>query len=434
MSFNSKYTGAQVEELLDKIPTANDVWHTGNFNPANYLSLEGGKLKKSVQTVLTLDAQAMGNQNYLGFVNGQTDLGKIGFSNIDIPVFRNSSNVNYKLWHEGNDGDGSGLDADLLDGLQSTDFARSYKAASVDKSLVGIGYDNKSMGSVNLPTAGGFISATQGKYGFQLLGEFSGTSLFFRGVNNGAFGNWRNIAFTNSNVASATKLQTARTIWGQSFDGSGNIEGNILLQIGASSYNVGPKAYFAIAGRGSVGSIQGLYTGVDWNASSNYAKGALVFQTYNSDTINDAMFINYLGNVGIGTTNPTTKLDVAGSIHSSGSITQDSDINLKDKIKDVLLSINEIAEAPLFEFTYKSDKDKRIHVGTSAQYWIEKNNWFCKKQDNGYYDMEIQNLALASAISIAKEFKKYKEETESTISSMKKEIEELKQIVLNMNK
>lgn len=30
----------------------------------------------------------------------------------------------FRLWHEGNDGSGSGLDADLLDGLQATDFLR----------------------------------------------------------------------------------------------------------------------------------------------------------------------------------------------------------------------------------------------------------------------------------------------------------------------
>lgn len=36
---------------------------------------------------------------------------------------------------------------------------------------------------------------------------------------------WKQIAFTTSNVASATKLQTARTIWGQSFNGSGNVSG-----------------------------------------------------------------------------------------------------------------------------------------------------------------------------------------------------------------
>ena len=33
------------------------------------------------------------------------------------------------------------------------------------------------------------------------------------------------LAFIDSNVASATKLQTARTIWGQSFDGTGNVSG-----------------------------------------------------------------------------------------------------------------------------------------------------------------------------------------------------------------
>lgn len=36
---------------------------------------------------------------------------------------------------------------------------------------------------------------------------------------------WATVALTSDNVASATKLQTARTIWGQSFDGTGNVSG-----------------------------------------------------------------------------------------------------------------------------------------------------------------------------------------------------------------
>lgn len=35
------------------------------------------------------------------------------------------------------------------------------------------------------------------------------------------------LALTTDNVASATKLQTARTIWGQSFDGTGNVSGKL---------------------------------------------------------------------------------------------------------------------------------------------------------------------------------------------------------------
>lgn len=42
-------------------------------------------------------------------------------------------------------------------------------------------------------------------------------------VNGWTYAKWHQIAFTDSNVASATKLATARTIWGQSFDGTGDI-------------------------------------------------------------------------------------------------------------------------------------------------------------------------------------------------------------------
>ena len=41
---------------------------------------------------------------------------------------------------------------------------------------------------------------------------------------------WRKkVAFTDSNVASASKLYTARSIWGQSFDGTGNVNGTIYI-------------------------------------------------------------------------------------------------------------------------------------------------------------------------------------------------------------
>ena len=38
---------------------------------------------------------------------------------------------------------------------------------------------------------------------------------------------WATVALTSDNVASATKLAAARTIWGQSFDGTGNVNGTI---------------------------------------------------------------------------------------------------------------------------------------------------------------------------------------------------------------
>ena len=40
---------------------------------------------------------------------------------------------------------------------------------------------------------------------------------------------WAIVALTSDNVASATKLHTARTIWGQSFDGTGDVNGTIYI-------------------------------------------------------------------------------------------------------------------------------------------------------------------------------------------------------------
>ena len=46
---------------------------------------------------------------------------------------------------------------------------------------------------------------------------------------------WATVALTSDNVASATKLLTARTIWGQSFDGTGNVNGTIYINNNDSS-------------------------------------------------------------------------------------------------------------------------------------------------------------------------------------------------------
>jgi hypothetical protein len=75
-------------------------------------------------------------------------------------------------------------------------------------------------------------------------------NLYFRIKNNLGYGQWEQIAFITSNVASATKLQTARTIWGQSFDGTGNVTGALsgATTIAASISVTTPKVIFAAAG------------------------------------------------------------------------------------------------------------------------------------------------------------------------------------------
>lgn len=46
-------------------------------------------------------------------------------------------------------------------------------------------------------------------------------------ANNGSWKGWKRLVTPDMNVASATKLATARTLWGQSFDGTANVSGDM---------------------------------------------------------------------------------------------------------------------------------------------------------------------------------------------------------------
>ena len=113
----------------------------------------------------------------------------------------------------------------------------------------------------------------------------------------------------------------------------------------------------------------------------------------------------------------------------SGGITMYSDQRKKTILNHVELSLKQIAEAPLIEHYYNSDESKTTHVGSIAQYWASMNDWFCKLDSEGYYTMEIQNAALASAISIARELDRYETKTDKAIKKLKKRICELEEEV-----
>ena len=116
----------------------------------------------------------------------------------------------------------------------------------------------------------------------------------------------------------------------------------------------------------------------------------------------------------------------ATSILSKGGITMYSDLRKKNILSDEVLSVKEIAAAPLFAHTYKSDENHYLHIGTSAQYWSAiHEDWFTRKDSEGYYQMELQNLGVAMGISLAREIVKYESKTDKKIRLMRKKINEL---------
>ena len=137
------------------------------------------------------------------------------------------------------------------------------------------------------------------------------------------------------------------------------------------------------------------------------------------------LHMNENGRIGVNTTAPIATLHVNGDLFVSGGITFRSDIRKKVKLEDVELSLDDVADAPLIKHYYTDDEEKTVHVSSVAQYWNERNDWFTKEDEDGYLTMEIANAALASAISTAREFRRYKEQSEEMIVSLEKRIEEL---------
>lgn len=64
----------------------------------------------------------------------------------------------------------------------------------------------------------------------QLLVAYDRDGVYYRRITDSlSYGDWKRLAFTTDNVASATKLQTTRTLWGNSFDGTKDINGSIVF-------------------------------------------------------------------------------------------------------------------------------------------------------------------------------------------------------------
>lgn len=209
--------------------------------------------------------------------------------------FTNPTVNGQKIWHAGNDGSGSGLDSDLIDGLHASRFPIYYnldmsttsnywyklgtaRISESDNIMIhiygGDGWNSNSYQNAfatlmiktghnpneNLTREFGatMVNHHHSEMTYKLISPSNDTVDIWVKMPWSYSNGWYSIhgqyssythsgasqsaeptgnaqtgvetltnAYTSSNVASATKLQTARTLWGNSFDGTANVNGTI---------------------------------------------------------------------------------------------------------------------------------------------------------------------------------------------------------------
>lgn len=457
-----------------------------------------------------------------------------------------------RIWDAGNDGSGSGLDADLLDGkhlgnvgdrvMRQIGFPHHNEFGSTDTNVylrkvlgwcynnvntgasdtlfVGVGWPN-ALGNmqIQLYCADGINSDGYPRYSSGVFYPLGSIPYIF-GTNDYNYYQ-HTLATTDGNVYSATKLQTSRTIFSKPFDGTNNVTGgakfaNICIETDNNGNDNGrgseinnyvgslqlqqasPNGIHMCMGGGNVGigttspsyklHVNGDILATSWLRTGgstgwyNESYGGGIYMTdstwvkvYNNKhfqcngTIfgyryttnsNAAAFSfdkpgSYMAGIGSGGSDSLVRLgpcDSTGEWHdwggqtwqlygnflATGGITMYSDLRKKNVLNSIIVPLDVMANADLFDYTFKTDEKCKVRAGTSAQYWNMFLPQVTDTDNEGFFTMSYDVLATTCVLSIAKHFQRFLMEDfgrhETEIERLKRENEDMKNRIIELER
>ena len=223
-SFGITATAAEINKL-DGVGT---LLHSGNYTSYTYPTTVAkiSDLHSSWDSILTTSGVRSRSMTFNG---------------TDYPCYTAAANTSDITWYApttagasgqwlkstggtpvwANDGSGSGLDADLLDGYHAASFINFR----IEQNYVAARFINSETGVKAADTYIEFWQSNGGWYN-SAWGQVT--------AHNGFVGS------LSGNASSATKLQTSRTLWGRPFDGTANISGD-MSGVGNISFTEGER-------------------------------------------------------------------------------------------------------------------------------------------------------------------------------------------------
>ena len=320
----------------------------------------------------------------------------------DFPMWRDGTTSNsYKVWTQGNDGSGSGLDADQLDGVEATGFGRFYNNAvitatttadlitqlsnnygafndnyvtvKVQWSYAGSGdlvTGHSTIGTIEL--AGCLIETWGGTYKhIRITRPTTGTGLtkicVYNDQGSSYSPGWREIIQANGNgrIGLGISNPTAPLHI--------DLDTNPMIQLDNNTSGVVPQ--FRIYNVNTANGYFGINTfGNTARFTQNSNTGGPGSFAWEQGTLGEKMRLNNQGRLGLGTTGPAATLHVVGSIVATGNITAYySDERLKDlkgTIENPLEKLNTLNGyyyTPNEEAILEGAEWNGLEVGVSAQ-------------------------------------------------------------------
>lgn len=398
--------------------------YTKTESDNRYLNVSGGDTIQGLITInhTTLDNSINivreGSNNpticFSNKTNGQ--LGRIGFNNEGkvCVYFKTSSDESY-VWHSTNDGAGSGLDADLLDGTHKSGLLTALASSSATNISITVGGTTKSIADLYANSAYK-LENTHTIWGQNFNGTQNITGRF---TSNERVYADKGIWVTNNDIAGWGQSNAALNL---SIPNTSNTSG-IICVYRSGQANTGYTRFFSMEISNSSDSVRTYY------ANEVRIDITPTYMDINKQlNINGNTIIGSGGNLGIGIANPAAKLHVIGDILATGGGTYyGSDIRYKSIIQQVKLSLLEIANAPSFIYRWNKHgmNQNRLNLGGSAQYAQKILPWAVNDNDN-FLSMDYATVAYTFAVHTARHLLTYESRTDKKIKKLEREIVILK--------
>ena len=202
---------------------------------------------------------------------------------------------------------------------------------------------------------------------------------------------------SNLHVAKAGNVNGGTILIGKNESGTGkwSFLASAHYNQATGSGNGSGAAGVALIGSLTTSSVNTIYIGggpYEINAATD-----IRFYTHNSiySTAGGSlrMYINNAGNVGIGNTNNSYKLDVTGTIRATSDVIAYSDRRIKENIVTIDNALEKVTKLRGVTYTRKDIEDKSTKVGVIAQEVLEVLPEVVSKDNEGKYSVAYGNMA-----------------------------------------